>query len=674
MNKDEAEKRTEKLKKVINHHRYLYHVLNKQEISDEALDSLKHELYSLEQKFPALVTPDSPTQRVAGSPLPEFKKVRHKIRQWSFNDVFSEEGIRNFDERIKKDLLKKLNYQGDIHYVAELKIDGFKIILSYEKGLLKGAATRGDGEVGEDVTQNVKTIESVPLKINKDINAVVEGEIWMGRKEFKSLNALQKKRGEQLFANPRNVAVGSIRQLDPKVAASRKLDSFIYDIADSSVSVPQTQNGELEFLKNLGFKVNENFILCRNIDEVIEFWKDWDKKRDKAPYWIDGIVVKVSERRFQDALGYTGKAPRYAIAFKFSPEEVTTVVEDITVQVGRTGALTPVAHLKPVSIAGSTVSRATLHNEDEIKRLDVRIGDTVIVRKAGDIIPEVVSVVKDLRIGKEKIFRMINKCPVCGSPVKKGTIGKGDKESAAHYCVNKNCFAQELERLIHFVGRKGMNIDGLGEKILEQLVGEGIISDAADIFELKKGDLTPLERFAEKSAENLIEAIEKSKKVSLPKLLFALGIRHVGEETAELVANRFGDVDKIFKASRGDFEKIEGVGGVVAASIYEWLADPHNKKVLNRLLSHIRVIPPGKRTASVGKLIGKIFILTGELKSMSRDEAKEKIRAHGGKVSSSVSVKTDFVVVGENPGSKFNNAKKLGVVIVHEKEFLKMVS
>lgn len=673
MNNDAAEKRIEKLKKVINHHRYLYHVLNKQEISDEALDSLKDELYSLEQKFPELVTTDSPTQRVAGSPLPEFAKVRHKVRQWSFNDVFSEGGIRDFDERIKKDLFKKLNYRGEVHYVAELKIDGFKIILTYEKGLLKGAATRGDGEVGEDVTQNVKTIESVPLKINKDIDVIVEGEIWMGRKEFESLNALQKKKGEQLFANPRNVAVGSIRQLDPKVAASRKLDSFIYDIAESSVAVPKTQNGELELLKDLGFKVNQDFTLCRNIDEVIKFWKDWDKKRDKTPYWIDGIVVKVNERRFQDALGYTGKAPRYAIAFKFSPEEVTTIVHDITVQVGRTGALTPVAHLKPVSVAGSTVSRATLHNGDEIKRLDVRIGDTVIIRKAGDIIPEIVSVVKDLRTGKEKIFKMSKKCPVCGGPVKKETIGEGEKKSAAWYCANRKCFAQELERLIHFVGRKGMNIDGLGEKILEQLVNAGLISDAADIFELKKGDLAPLERFAEKSAENLIKAIEKSKSVPLQKFLFALGIRHAGEETAEFVANHFGDINKISKANREDFEKIEGVGSVVAASLYGWFSDAHNRKILSRLLSHVRVVSPRKQAANVGKLIGKKFVLTGELKSMSRDEAKNKIKALGGKISNSVSSKTDFVVLGENPGSKFDNAKDLGVTIVDEEKFLKMI-
>ncbi len=678
MNKDRVEKRVEKLKKVINHHRYLYHVLNKQEISDEALDSLKHELHSLEQKFPKLITPDSPTQRVAGLPLPEFTKVLHKVKQWSFNDVFSEEGIRDFDERIKKDLLKKLNYQGDVYYVAELKIDGFKIILSYENGLLKGAATRGDGDVGEDVTQNVKTIESIPLKINKNIDTIVEGEIWMGRKEFESLNVSQKKRGEQLFANPRNVAVGSIRQLDPKVAASRKLDSFIYDMAESSASIPQTQNGELELLKELGFKVNENFVLCSNIDEVIKFWKDWDKKRNKALYWIDGIVVKVNERRFQDALGYTGKAPRYAIAFKFSPEEVTTVVEDITVQVGRTGALTPVAHLKPVSVAGSTVSRATLHNDEEIKRLDVRIGDTVIIRKAGDIIPEIVSVVKDLRTGKEKIFKMSERCPVCGGPVKKETIGPkaagAARASAAHYCANKKCFAQELERLIHFVGRKGMNIDGLGEKILEQLVNVGLISDVADIFELKKGDLAPLERFAEKSAENLIEAVEKSKSVSLQKFLFALGIRHAGEETAELVANHFRDINKISKASRGDFEKIDGVGSVVAVSLHDWFSDVHNRKILNRLLEHVRLILPRRQMVGAGNLAGKTLVLTGELKSMSREEAKDKIKTSGGKVSNSVSSKTDFVVAGENPGSKFDNAKKFGVTVIGESEFLKMVS
>lgn len=673
ISKEEAKKRIAKLREVINRHRYLYHVLNKEEISGEALDSLKHELYSLEREFPDLVTADSPTQRVAGSPLPEFKKIRHKVRQWSFNDVFSEEEIKDFDERIKKDLSKKLNYKGGVEYAVELKIDGFKIILTYEKGLLKNAATRGDGEVGEDVTQNVKTIESIPLRINKEINIVAEGEIWMGRKEFEALNALQKKRGEQLFANPRNVAAGSIRQLDPKIAASRKLDSFIYDVAESSVSVPKTQDSELEFLKGLGFKVNQNFVLCRDINEVIKFWKDWNKKRDKTPYWIDGIVVKVNERRFQEAIGYTGKAPRYAIAFKFSPEEVTTIVEDITVQVGRTGALTPVAHLKPVSVAGTTVSRATLHNEDEIKRLGVKIGDTVIIRKAGDIIPEIVEVVSGLRTGKEKEFKMPWKCPVCGSPVKKEILGEGEKKSAALYCANKNCFAQELERLIHFVGRKGMNIDGLGEKILEQLMNEGLISDAADIFELKKGDLTPLERFAEKSADNLIEAIEKSKKVPLGKFLFALGIRHVGEETAELVANRFAGTDKILKASKEDFEKVGGIGKVVAASLDEWFADSRNKKLLSRLLGYIRVIPPEKSAGRNLKLDGKTFVLTGELDSMSREEAKRRIKSLGGKISGSVSAKTDFVVTGKNPGSKFDKAKELGVKTIDENRFLKML-
>ncbi len=672
MDKREAEKRIKKLREVINHHRYLYHVLDKQEISNEALDSLKHELFSLEQKYPELITPDSPTQRVAGKPLPEFKKVRHKVRQWSFNDVFSEEEIRDFDQRIKKDLLKKLGYRGEVSYVAELKIDGFKIILTYEQGLLKTAATRGDGEIGEDVTQNVKTIESIPLKLNENIDLVAEGEVWMGRKEFEELNAAQKKKGGQLFANPRNVAAGSIRQLDPKIAASRKLDSFIYDAAESSAPTPRTQEEELDFLKELGFKVNPNFALCRNINEVIDFWKSWDKKRAKTAYWIDGIVVKVNERKFQEALGYTGKAPRYAIAFKFSPEEVTTIVEDITVQVGRTGALTPVAHLRPVGVAGTTVSRATLHNESEIKRLDVRIGDTVIVRKAGDIIPEVVEVVKGLRTGREKIFHMPEKCPICGGPVRKESIGEGEEKSAAYYCINKKCFAQELERLIHFVGRKGMNIDGLGEKILEQLVNEGLISDAADIFELKTGDLVSLPRFAEKSAENLVQAVEKSKKIALGKFLFALGIRHVGEETAELLSEYFGSVNNIAKSKKEDFEKIDGIGSVVASSVSGWFGDEHNKKLISRLLSHIKIIRPERKVGEKGKLSGKSFVLTGELKAMTRDEAKVKIKALGGKVSGSVSSKTDFVVAGENPGSKLSNAKKLGVKIISEAEFLKL--
>ena len=395
MYKGEVKKRIEKLKTVINHHRYLYHVLDKEEISDAALDSLKHELYELEQKFPEFITPDSPTQRVGGKPLDKFKKINHKILQWSFNDAFSEDEMYDFDKRVKRMLERELGKTIDkVEYTCELKIDGFKIILTYEKGVLLTAATRGDGKTGEDVTENVKTIESIPLHLERDIDCVAEGEIWMGKNEFEKLNKKRKKNNEPLFANPRNVAAGSIRQLDPKIASSRKLDSFIYDLSSANFDLPKTQLDELNLLKTLGFKVNTHFKLCKNMGEVIQFWKSWEKRKDKMGYLIDGLVIKINEIKLQEKLGYTGKAPRFAIAFKFPAEQATTEILDIDIQVGRTGALTPVAHLKPTLIAGSVVSRATLHNEEEIKRLDVKIGDTVIIQKAGDVIPDIISVVK----------------------------------------------------------------------------------------------------------------------------------------------------------------------------------------------------------------------------------------------------------------------------------------
>ncbi len=668
MNKKDIKIRIEKLKKMINYHRFLYHVKDTQEISDEALDSLKHELYNLEIKNPEFITQDSPTQRIGGEPLPGFKKIKHKIKQWSFNDAFSENEIYDFDERVRRILDKEIKSSNKINYTSELKIDGFKIVLTYKKGILKTAATRGDGVVGEDVTKNVMTIDSIPLRLERNIDIIVEGEIWMGKKEFDKLNKIREKKGEQLFANPRNVAAGSIRQLDSKIVASRKLDSFIYDIVSSSVVLPKTQFEELNFLKELGFKVNPYFILCKNIECVVDFWKLWQKKKENVDYWVDGIVIKLNSNKLQELLGYTGKAPRYAIALKFPAEQVTTVIEDIVVQVGRTGALTPVAHLRPVLVAGSTVSRATLHNGDEIVRLDVRIGDTVIIQKAGDIIPEVVEVLKDLRTGKEKKFKIPEKCPICGSVVKKRDIS-GSQISAADYCINKKCFAQEVEKIIHFVSKKGINIDGMGDKIVEQLMNEGLVSDFSDIFELKIGDLSVLSRFAEKSALNLINSIEKSKDVDLHKFLFALGIIHLGEETSALIADNFRTLEKIKNISVEDLEKIDGVGSVVAVSIYNWFRDRENKKLLDKLLKHITIHPPIHQTKTLS-LLGKVFVLTGSMESLSREIAKEKIKLLGGKVASSVSPKTDFVVAGTNPGSKFENAKKIGIKIINEKELL----
>lgn len=546
MTKQEDKQRIEKLRKEIDYHRYLYHVLDKPEISDEIYNSLMRELRGLEEERPEFQSPDSPSQRIGGLPLERFEKVRHKHRQWSLDDAFSFEELRAWEEKILR-MLEKKGVRERPEYCCELKIDGLKIILTYKKGLFARGATRGDGVVGEDITEQLKTIQSIPLRIANDIDLTVVGEGWMRKKDLEKINEKRKKRGEPEFANSRNAAAGSIRQLDPKITASRRLDSYIYDIDGIGGEFPETQLEELNLLEKLGFKVNKNYKVCRNLEQVEDLFKSWEPKRNKQQYGIDGLVVKINQKKAQDILGYTGKSPRWAIAYKFTPEKVTTEVEDIKVQVGRTGALTPVAHLRPVQIAGSVVSRATLHNEDEIKRLDIRVGDTVVIHKAGDVIPEVVEVLKNLRTGKEKKFHMPDQCPICGGPVKREKIsaGKNREESAAHYCLNKNCFAVEKEKIIHFVSKKGFDIEGMGEKIVEQLMNEGLISDFAGIFELKKGDLEPLERFAEKSADNLAQAIEKSKKITLPKFLFALGIRHIGEETASLLAKEIATKHKV---------------------------------------------------------------------------------------------------------------------------------
>ena len=524
--------------------------------------------------------------------------------------------------------------------------------------------------------------------MDEEINAVVVGECWLSKKELQRINKERGKKGEALFANSRNAAAGSIRQLNPKIAADRRLDSFIYDIEQTNLKFPSTQIEELELLKKIGFKVNNEYKLCKNIDEVQKFYNYWTDKKDKQNYEIDGIVIKINSREFQESLGYTGKAPRWGIAYKFPAAEVTTIVTDIKVQVGRTGALTPVAHLRPVKVAGSTVSRATLHNEDEIKRLDIRIGDTVIIHKAGDVIPEVVEVVKNLRTGKEKIFHMPIRCPICNSAVKRQEIGNKNKEiSAATYCTNLKCFAVEREEIIHFVSRKGFDIVGFGEKIVEQLMNEGLISNAGDIFELKIGDLKPLEHFAEKSAQNLVEAIEKSKKISLEKFLYALGIRFVGEETAVLVARNKGqiikekiknlqDIINIFpEISKERWMEIKGIGDKSAESLAEWFNDKNNLKLLQKLDNLGVLIEFSNETSEAKnyKLSNKTFVLTGELSNFTRDGAKDMIRKRGGDISSSVSKKTDYVVAGENPGSKFDKAKELGVKIIDESEFKKLI-
>ncbi len=661
--------RVKKLRETIEKHRYLYHVLDKEEIMPEALDSLKHELVQLEEKYPELLTPDSPTQRIAGNPLPEFKKVPHAVAQWSFNDAFSEEEIREFDARVKRLLKEDFGHAIHPKYVCELKIDGLKIVLTYKKGRLETAATRGDGITGEDVTDNVRTIESVPLRLNEERDIVVEGEVWLSESELRRINRERVKKGEQVFANPRNAAAGSIRQLDPKIAAERHLSSFIYDIAKIDREMSATQREELELLSRIGFKVNSHHAICDTIDEVIRFWRLWQKKTKEKDYWIDGIVVKVNEKKYQDALGYTGKAPRFAIAFKFPAEQVTTVLKDVRFQVGRTGVITPVAVLEPVSVGGSVVSRATLHNEDEIARLDVRVGDTVVLQKAGDVIPDIVKVVKEMRTGKEKKIHFPAHLPECGGD---GRVVRSEGE-AAHRCAVAGSSVQRARQFHHFVSKKAFDIDGLGPQILNLLLEEKLLHSFEDIFMLKKEDLVGLPGFGEKAADNLLASIEKARKIELPKFLVSLSIPQLGEETAEAIARAFGAFSRVESATKEELEEIEGVGGVVAESIYEWFRKDAHKELVKNLLKHVEVHSAKKIDKKSLLLGGKTFVITGTLEGMSRDEAKEKIRALGGDVVGTVSKETDFVVLGEDPGSKYDKAQKLGVKIINEEEFLRML-
>jgi DNA ligase (NAD+) len=674
----------------------------------------------LEKQFPEFVSPASPTQRVGAEPLKAFTKVRHANQQWSFDDIFDFEGLKAWDEKVRRMIEKTGIKNVPLEYCCEMKIDGLKMILTYENGILVRGATRGDGSVGEDVTSNLRTIQSVPLELSDKVDAIVVGECWLSKKDLERINLQRKENGEAVFANTRNAAAGSIRQLDPRVAASRKLDCFIYDI-DRLDKTINSQMEELDLLGTLGFKVNPDHKLCRSIQDIQDYYESWTTKKNQQDYEIDGIVIKVNSQQLQDALGYTGKAPRWGVAYKFPAEQVTTVVEDIMVQVGRTGALTPVAHLRSVRVAGSVVSRATLHNEDEINRLDVRIGDTVVIHKAGDVIPEVVSVITSLRTGKEKKFHMPANCPICGGPVERQLIGIAKQEkknveaSAAHYCLNPKCFAVQMGQMIHFVSRKGFDIVGLGESIIEKLMNEGIISNFADIFDLKIGDIEPLERFAERSAEKLIESIEKSKKVSLEKFLVALGIRFVGEETAVLVAQNINDLpchsgldpesslvhesDKVLdshfhgndkskvcienlddvikffpKITVEDWRSIKGIGEKSAESLSQWYSDYDNLELLRKMESSgVEILEKDSEQSLSSKLAGLTFVLTGELSGFTRDEAKDMIRREGGSVSSSVSKKTDYVLAGDNAGSKRDKAIQLGVKILTEEEFLKLL-
>jgi len=668
MDKQQAKQRIEKIKEQMRGIDYAYYVLDRPIVSDAVRDSLKDELESLEKKFPEFITPDSPTQRVGGKALEKFKKVKHAVKKYSFDDVFSFEELQDFDKRVKRFL--KIPENKDLQYLCETKIDGLNMSFHYKKGILDKGVTRGDAVFGEDVTHTVRTIKSLPLKLKEQVDIEAGGEVFMPIKVFEKLNEKLVKQGKPPFANPRNAAAGSVRQLDPKVAAERELDVFMYSIVRGPKQ--KTQKKTMEYLKKLGFKVEPHYAFCKNISEVIKYAQKIEKIREKLPYEIDGIVAKVNKIEYQEKLGRTAKLARWAIAYKFPAEEATTIVENIDVQVGRTGALTPVAHLRPVKLAGSTVSRATLHNEDFIKEKDIRVGDTIIIHKAGDVIPEVVEPLPKMRTGKEKKFKMPEKCPICGAKVERR------KGEAATYCANDKCFAKEFESLVHFVSRKGFDIEGLGPKIIEQLMNEGLVSSPADFFDLTAGDLEPLERFAEKSAENLVKAIEESEKVEESNFLFSLGIRFVGEEMGNLLAKRFPEkkisklIKKIQKKDLEELKSIEGVGEKVAQSIYEFFNDKEKVKQLLELEERgVELIPPARLKKSA--LTGKTVVLTGSLESMSRDEAKAKVRRLGGNISSSVSKSTDLVVAGESPGSKYKKAKELGVKIVGEKEFLKLI-
>ncbi len=660
----EATLRYEQLLKVVNRHRYLYYALEAPEIPDSAYDELEQELVRLEAEFPELVSPDSPTRRVGGEAAAAFKKVRHAVAQWSFNDAFTPDDLRAFDARVRKNL-----GAAEVSYDCELKIDGLKVVLTYEKGRLVVAATRGDGLVGEDVTHNIRTIKSVPLMLERPVDCVVEGEVWMSEKSLKKVNDEREGLGEPLFANPRNAAAGSIRQLDPKVAAARGLDTFIYDVAQTSEALPGTQEEELEYLKGLGFKVNKHHKTVEGIEAAIEYWEYWQKHAKAEGYWIDGVVVKVNRRDLQERLGYTGKAPRFAIAFKFPAEQVTTVVEGIELQIGRTGVLTPVAHLRPVLVAGSIVSRATLHNEDEIKRLDVRVGDTVILQKAGDVIPDIVRVLTELRPPKTKPYQWPAHVAECGGD---GRIERVPGQ-AAWRCVAKDSFAQQRRRFRYFASRGALNIEGLGESTVDALIEQGLVVHLDDFFTLKEGDVLELEGFAEISAKKLIESIAKvAKHVPLSRLLTGLSIPHVGEETAILLAQHCKTIDDLADADADELNAIEGIGPIVSQSIYEWFHDKTNRALIERLKKHLKIVSEKVSGAQSLPLNGKTFVLTGTLTSMGRDEAKAALRKLGASVSGSVSKKTDYVVAGQEAGSKLEKAQELGIKILSEEEFLKL--
>lgn len=683
MTKAEAKVRAEKLRAEINDLRYRYHVLDDPKVTDEIYDSLTEELETIEQQYPDLLTPDSPTQRVGGQPLAKFIKVPHAVRMISLNDAFSQEEIHDWEER-----LTKLEPQAQWEYICELKFDGLATSLEYQNGVLQVGSTRGDGLVGENVTQNLKTIRAIPLRLNLELKNTqkfpaelkqrvaarlkivkhieVRGEALMSKASFKKLNK------EQTFANPRNAAAGSIRQLDSKITSSRQLDWYAYQLVTNLGQ--RTHEEEHLICAMLGFQTHPEIKVVKILPEIFAFHQQIKKQRDKLPFEVDGVVIQVNNVKLFARLGAVGKSPRGAIAYKFSAKQATTVVEDITVQVGRQGSLTPVAHLRPVQVGGVTVSRSTLHNEDEIKRLGLKIGDTVVIQRAGDVIPQVVEVIKNLRTGKEKEFHMPTKCPICGKSVERRIIAAGKEQGAAYVCTNVNCYAQQLRQIRHFSSKSAFNMVGVGPKIITKFFAEGLIRDGADLFELTTGDIAALERFAAKSADKIYQSIQKAKTVTLARFIYALGILHVGEETAIDLADNFGSLEKLLSATAQDFNNLPNIGEVVAKSAYEFLHNSDNQKLIKKLLKvGVKITAIKSTVKKSGPLVGKKIVVTGTLASMSREQAKGKVRAAGGDWVSTVSKNTDYVVAGAEPGSKLATAKRLGVKVINEKEFLALL-
>lgn len=658
-----AEKRVGELRNLLNQYNYEYHVLDRPSVPDSEYDQLMRELTQIEEQFPDLITTDSPTQRVGGEVLSAFEKVEHRIPMLSLGNAFNESDLRDFDRRVKQAVGE------EVEYVCELKIDGLAISLRYENGLFIQGATRGDGTIGEDITTNLKTIRSIPLRLKQEFSIEVRGEAYMPKKSFEKLNLTKEENGEEPFANPRNAAAGSLRQLDSRIAASRNLDTFLYAIGNFSETGVSTHSDGLDLLENLGFKVNKEREKCANIDEVLQYVQKWVEKRPNLPYEIDGIVIKVNSLAQQKELGFTAKSPRWAIAYKFPAEEVVTKLLDIELSVGRTGVITPTAILEPVRVAGTKVQRASLHNEDLIREKDIRLGDYVVIKKAGDIIPEVVNVLVERRTGEEQEFLMPTHCPECNSD-----LVRLEGEVALR-CINPKCPAQIREGLIHFVSRNAMNIDGLGEKVISQLFSHQLIHDVADIYHLQKDQLLELERMGEKSVNNLLAAIQQSKSNSLEKLLFGLGIRHVGAKAAKTLAQQFGNMDTLIFATRDELTSIQDIGEKMADSIVAYFENEEARELIDELkqaglnMSYNGPMPVQAESIT-SVLAGKTVVLTGKLEQLNRNEAKEKLEALGANVTGSVSKKTDLVIAGADAGSKLAKANELGIEVWDEEKML----